>query len=317
MNTTLRLLSPLLALGTTLIAADQKPAPYRPAPVSVSSANYAETPRDQLLTLTSTPHQVNPETRTVQPRTRTERFVFMPGELYDSDIGFEEICQRLTPVLAKKGFINATDDQGRVIDPKNVDLILRVHSGERDWRVPTVRTDQLTWNDGLASRPRGRSLTTLGGDVMWENRAGGNDEAFAANATNENRPGFGYGSSAPTPAGTSPLTSGSAYAQAQANSANAEYEATREFYLLVVDAYSYNDLMKKGKNAKRLWTTFVAAPRQPGQKYSDVLATMLRVATPYFGETTSGLQMFNDARATVEIGPTKVIEADVRTPDAK
>jgi hypothetical protein len=39
---------------------------------------------------------------------------------------------------------------------------------------------------------------------------------------------------------------------------------------------------------------------------------MLRVATPYFGETTRGLQMFTDARATVKLGELQVIDADVK-----
>jgi hypothetical protein len=82
-------------------------------------------------------------------------------------------------------------------------------------------------------------------------------------------------------------------------------------------AFSYGELMKEGANAKRLWTTFLAAPRQPGQKFSDVLNTLLRVGAPYFGETTEGLQMFNDARATVTTGELQVIESDVKTEPRK
>lgn len=192
---------------------------------------------------------------------------------------------------------------------------MRVNAGERPWRQPTIRTRALTWRDGLVPRPSGRTLTFLGGDVYWESRAGGNDEALGSAARNENARGFGYGSSASTPEGGSPLNSGAALAQ---RSGAEEYEATRDFYLLVIDAFDYAELMKKGTNTPRLWTTFVAAPRQHGQKFSDVLATMLRVAAPYFGETTDGLQMFNDARAEVKLGEIQVMESDTKTlPDRR
>jgi hypothetical protein len=309
------LLATLPALG--LVAATggpSHPEPYVPAPVSVSSANYATTPREELLLSISDRNKINPATRALEPLTTPQRYVFMPGELYEADISYEEICRRLAEALTKKGYLNAVDDQQRVIDPQRVDLILRVHCGERLWRNPTVRTDQLTWRAGMTPPPRGRSLTTLGGDVLWEDRAGGNDAALGAAAANENSPGFGYGSSPAAPAEGSPLSAGSSVALAQGRSGASEYEATREFYLIVVDAFSYAELMQKGANAKRLWTTFVAAPRQPGQKFSDVLNTMLRVAAPYFGDTTSGLQMFNDARAQVTLGELIVLPDEPEAP---
>lgn len=39
-----------------------------------------------------------------------------------------------------------------------------------------------------------------------------------------------------------------------------------------------------------------------------MLNTTLRVTTPYFGETTTGRQMFNDARAEVLVGEATVVE---------
>lgn len=318
---TLRRLILFAAFPAFLAAADQPAkapaAPHAPAPVSVSSLNYADTPRDVLAQLEAEKTAVNPATRPLAPLARPQRYVFMPGDLYETDLDFGEICRRLGAALAQKGYLNATDEQGRVIAPNEVDLILRVHGGERPWRVPTARTDQLTWRDGLASRPRGRTLATLGGDVFWENRAGGNDAALGAAAANENARGFGFGSAPATPAGGDQLNAGSATGLSMAGTAAGEYESTRDFYLLVVDAFSYADLMKRGKSATRLWTTFIAAPRQPGQKFSGVLDTMLRVATPYFGENTAGLQMFNDARATVSLGELQILESDVKAPERK
>lgn len=309
----------LLALAAAFcvsVHAADKPAktkPRNPAPVSVSSANYANTSREQLYQLESEKLKANPSTPALKPLERPQRYVFMPGDLYEADLTYEQICERLADALAKKNFLNAADKQGRIFEPEKVDLILRVHSGERPWLNPTVRYDQLTWREGLVARPKGRSLTTLGGDVAWDSRAGGNDSALGAAAANENAAGFGFGSTPASPAGASPLNIGGPLAQAQSMAAAAgEYDSTRDYYLIVVDAFKYTDLMEKGDRAKRQWTTFVAAPRQPGQKFSDVLNTMLRVATPYFGENTAGLQMYNDARATVNIREMEVLESGVQ-----
>lgn len=309
----------LLSLATLLTAgayAAEQPAPAKPprkpAPVSVSSVNYANTPQGELYRLQNEKLKANPATPALKTLEAPQRYVFMPGDLYETDITYEEICARLADTLAKKGFINAADQQGRIYEPQKVDLILRVHSGERPWLNPTVRYDQLTWREGLVARPKGRSLTTLGGDVSWDSRAGGNDDALGAAAANENAPGFGFGSAPASPAGASPLNLGGAVAQSQSMAATGEYDSTRDYYIVVVDAFKYSDLMEKGDRAKRQWTTFVAAPRQGGQKFSDVLDTMLKVATPYFGENTAGLQMYNDARATVTIREMEVLESGVK-----
>lgn len=300
-------------VGSSLFAAN--PA-SKIKPVSVSSANYASTPWEELRRLEVEKLTANPATPALQPLDKPQRYVFMPGDLYETDLSYEQICERLAETLAKKGYQNATDAQGRVLQPDKVDLVLRVHGGERLWLNPTVRMDQLTWRDGLVPRPRGRSLTTLGGDVAWDSRAGGNDSALGAGAANENAGRIGFGSAPATPAGSAPEIA-SALNLSQSMVAPGEYESTREYYLIVVDAFKHSDLMEKGKDAKRQWTTFIAAPRQPGQKFADVLDTMLRVATPYFGETTSGLQMYNDARASVRIREFEVLESDVKAGEKK
>ncbi len=311
-----RLCALLLPLAIRLPAADAPKAPdYVPAPVSVSSANYAETPREQLLALVYDKPALNPAVRDVSRRAQVQRYVFLPGDLYEMDLPYEDVCRRVAAALAKKGFENAEDGQGRVIAPGQVDLILRVSAGERPWRNPTVRTESLTWHDGLVARPRGRTLATLGGDVVWEDRAGGNDDALNAAAQNESAPGFGGFGTGGGRATSSGAALGTATNTSPAPaSAATQYDSTRDFYLIVVDAFDYQELRTKGDRAKRQWTTFVAAPRQPGQKFSDVLNTMLRIATPYFGDNSQGLQVFNDARATVELGTLKVIESDVAVP---
>jgi len=90
------------------------------------------------------------------------------------------------------------------------------------------------------------------------------------------------------------------------------YAGTRDFFLLVVDAFSYRDLLEKQAYARRQWTTFIALPREKHDSFAIVLPAMLKVATPYFGETTSGLQVFNDARASVKLGELQVLETNVK-----
>ena len=305
-HTNLSLLASISALFVAVsVGHAQRGAAAGPAPVSVSSANYTDTSSGELRRLTGGLAQINPASIDIAPLERHLRYVFVPGELYRSDIPYEEICARLAEALAKKGFVNAVDEQNRVVEPEAVDLILRVNAGERDWRNPTVRSDRLGWRDGMTPRPRGRSLTTLGGEVVWDRRAGGDDSAPGAAVANQGSAAFG--SSGPG-GGPGSVASTSARTSSSGSTPLGEYEATREFYMIVVDAFNHADLKRDGASAQRVWTTFVAAPRQPGQQFSDVLNTMLRVATPYFGETTTGLQMFNDARAEVLVGEATVVE---------
>jgi len=297
-------LLPTLLAGLLHLAGAADAQPGRaPLPVSVSSANYAETRWDDVRRIVADPAQVNPAEPALEPRATPQTYVFAPGELYESDVPYEELCRQLEGALAKKGFINAADAQGRVAAPDKIDLILRLSSGGRRWRNPTVRTDRLTWDQGLTSTHRStRSL--LGGQMSWDNRAGGNDDALAIAVAEQGKIGS---------------TTGGTVESSQGTTAANAYNSTRDFFLLVVDAFGYQDLLKKQAKAPRLWTTFIALPQEEKQTFSQVLATMLRVATPYFGETTRGLQMFTDARATVKLGELEVLDSNVKpsTPEKK
>lgn len=290
------------------------------APVSVSSANYRETPQDQLLQLANAQNTLNPATPELAPLAQPKYFIFLPGEIFENDLTYEEICARLTPALAKKNFVNGADAQGLIREPAKVSLVLRVSYGERPWRLPTVRTEQLTWKDGMTPRTRDpRSLTNLGADTVFENRAGGRDDAISAAAENSTNTKSAWGGGGGKPgSGNGDIPSGfgaNLAASSTAVAALSEYGGTRDFNLIVVDAFDYSELKTKGKAATRLWTTFVAAPKETGKKFSDVVATLLRAAGPYWGETTSGMQVFNDTRAEVKIG--EVTEVKARPPEAK
>jgi hypothetical protein len=279
------------------------------APVSVSSANYRDTDRAELRRITEQ-SAVNAEAPSLAPLDTPVYFVFVPGEITLPDPKrpeptYEELCLMLTPALAKKGYLNAADEFGIIREPEKVTLVLRVHYGERDWRLPVVRTDQLTWSDGMVPRPRGRSLTTLGGDVVWDSRAGGNDSALSAGARNDANTQSFFGSGG----GAASASEAISAALTNVNSGDlvGAYAGTRSFHLIAVDAFDYAELKEKGKAARRLWTTMVAAPKQGKGTFADMASTLIRNATPFFGETSRGLQVYTDARAEVTIGEAVVV----------
>ncbi len=280
-----------------------------PAPVSVSSANYQTTDRAELLRRVSEKNAVNPPALTATPEMAPTHFIFLPGEVYESDLTYEELCKLLTPALLKRNLINAADEQGLMREPEKVTLVLRVHYGIRPWRQPIVRTEQLTWREGLVPGPKGRGLHTLGGDRLWESRSGGNDEALAAARENQSS-GSAWGKGGGRSGGSSSsgsMTQGIMNSTATGIAGLTGYESTREFHIIVIDAFDYAELKKEGKSAKRIWTTFAAAPKEPKQLFSAMAKTLIRNATPYLGETTNGLQVYTDARAKVEIGEAVVV----------
>jgi hypothetical protein len=280
------------------------------APVSVSSANYRDTPWEVISQKVHAANSLNPPPRELKPLPAPKYFIFLPGEIFPADLSYEQVCRYLTPALAQKNYINAADPQGIVREPTKVTLMLRVNYGVSLWRLPIVRTEHIAWEEGLLGKPHdSRSLTHLGGDIVWNSRAGGNDEALDAGAKNESAKGLFGGSSG---AG---VTSSAPPPFTYAEGAPTAYESTREFNLIVVDAFDYGELKTKGKLARALWTTFVAAPVERGQKFSEAFSTMLRSAAPYWGETTTGLQVFDDARAAVHIG--EAVEIKEPTPPAK
>lgn len=303
MNPLRSTLPALVALATALTAADQ-PASRAELPVSVSSANYAENSSEEIFRAVHEDMQVNPSSPKLAKLDRPRHFVFAPGQMFESDLTYEELCAKLAPALAAKGYINAADAQGRIANPQKIELILRVTSGGRRWRDPTVRHEMLRWRDNLVPRKLTEAVV-FGLETAWDSKAGGDDNAQGAVAGIQDR----QEASATGGSGIATI------AGSQNTAAPVGYNASRDFYLIVVDAFDYDELQKKKGNAKRQWTTFIAMPREGHQKFSEVVGTMLKVGTPYFGETTRGLQVYDDARARVEVGTPEVVESDVKLRD--
>lgn len=304
----LRLFAAFLASSIFVAAQDIK----GPAPVSVSSANYQKTDRADLIRAVGEKNAVNPAAASPAAGASPVHFIFLPGEIFEADMTYAELCELLTPALLKRNLINAADDQGLIYEPDKVSLVLRVHFGIRPWREPIVRTEQLAWRDGLTPGTKGRGLHTLGGERLWERRAGGNDEAQAAARENQSGTsawGKGGGRSTGGSGGGMGGLGGPGSMRGPSSGIDSltGYEITRDFHIIVIDAFDYAELKKEGKSAKRLWTTFVAAPKEPKQTFSSIAKTLIRNAAPYFGETTVGLQVYTDARAKVEIGEATVV----------
>jgi hypothetical protein len=302
----IRILGPALAALAGLLHAADQPVPRAELPVSVSSANYAADSSEEVFRAVHEKMQVNPATPALKPLSQPRHFVFAPGESFESDLTFAQVCAFLAPALAKKGYLNAADEAGRIAAPEKIELILRVTSGGRRWRDPTVRTEMLRWRDNLVPRKLSEAVV-FGLETAWDSKAGGNDNALGAVGNIQDR----QDASATGGSGIATI------AGSQTTAAPVGYESSRDFYLIVVDAFDYDELQKKKGAAKRQWTTFIAMPREGHQKFSEVIATMLKVGTPYFGETTRGLQAFDDARARVEIGTPEVVETDVKVADPK
>jgi hypothetical protein len=281
------------------------------APVSVSSANYRETPRDTLVQMVERKNALNPAPREMAPLATPKYFVFIPGEIFPADLNYEAVCELLTAALAKKNYLNAADPRGIIREPAKVTIMLRVNYGVSLWRLPVVRTEHIEWDEGLVGKVHdATSLTHHGGERTWDRRAGGNDDSLTANAENETRSQTVWAGGGGTAGGTSGMP-----AINPGTGGEVDYESTRPFNLIVVDAFDYAELKARGKSAKSLWTTFVAAPVQRGQKFSDALPTMLRTAAPFWGETSDGMQVYNDARAEVKIG--ELVEVKDPPPEKK
>jgi hypothetical protein len=268
----------LIALGLGLglaLAAHAK----RPNEIVVSAANYAEASPEVLAKLFRRPADLTDVPPPPAGAPPERYYQFLRGEGLATDLSYTEVCKLLVPALAAKNLHN-THDQAKV------GFILRVTFGERRWRDPFVRKDNLEWSHGLVPQKRG---ATLDAGHAWDERAGGDDSGLYQLERDIGAEGM-----------ADRLISGM---------------PTEDYYLIVVDAFDVATLKQLGNKTPRAWTTFIAVPRQKGVKFSDVAAKMIEKAAPYFGETLPGKARFTDREGTVKLGELQVIEENV--PPAK
>lgn len=277
----------LIAVAVGLEAAPRLDEGY--APVTVSSANYGALSDEELRKAVNDPVKLALDGDAVDvaptkgPR-EPQYFIFAPGEGDAAEMTFEQVCALLTPALESQGFINAADKNGQLTRPLDeVALVLKVSFGTIPWRLPVVRTDDLLWRDGLRPKPKGGLSRTGGGEVAFDYRYGGTrDIREIAEGPGAERLDQVLG----------------------------EFGTTRDTHLIVVDAFSYRQLQEKGMNARRLWTTMASAPYRRGERLADLAGAMVAKATPFFGETSRGLQVYPDVKTDVEIGEAEVVPED-------
>ena len=282
----IRLLLATLTLGIGLALAAQAATPQRPNEIVVSAANYAQSSPDTLAKLFQHPVElidVPPPPAGAPP---VRYYQFLPAERLEADLPYLEVCKLLAPALKAKNFVN-TSDQAKV------QFILRVTFGERAWRDPFVRENDLEWRQGLVPKKRGASLSA---DQAWDDRAGGNEAALYQLERD--------------------LVDMSPSAEGMADRLIGD-KPTEDYFLIVVDAFDIAALKKKGNKTPRAWSTFIAVPCQKGVKFSDVAAQMITKAAPYFGETLPGKARFTDREGKVKLGDLQVIEENTAVPKKK
>ena len=267
----------LLLAGPAGAAPDRPP---RPNEIIVSSANYVTTPPKELARMFRRPADLTDPPAPAAGPYPEKHYQFLRGEVFDSDLSYQAVCQLLVPALARKNLRN-TFEQAKV------DLVLRVSFGGRRWRDPLVRVGDLEWRQGLV--PSRRNTAALGADSAWDARAGGDEAALrqTEQLLTELDPANGAEGMADRLIGGLP---------------------TEDYFLVVVDAFEVAELRAKGHDATRAWTTFIAVPRQGGRNFSEVVAGMIEKAAPYFGETLPGKVRFTDREGTVKIGEATVVE---------
>jgi hypothetical protein len=278
-------------------------------PVSVSAANYSQLSDEQLYSELNAPVAAPSEAPAARQPAVTHHYLLVPGEVYPNDVPADTVYREVEAVLEKRGYFNAEFEKraGRV--PGTIDYLLRIHYGRRLWLNPTVRPDRITWgNDGLVAD---RYKTGLISEWSRDSREGlsGDDVMGANRLAAALGGGFGMGSKGGR--GANPPVS-LAYEQANMGITGPLKEkmgaiASSDYFLVVVEAFRFDDVDAMDKKAPCVWAVFIAVPADGGQRFSDVLRAMLQAATPYFEETTHGLQIYEVPPGRVIIGNPKEV----------
>src|SRR4051812_4305935 len=93
----LSLIVAALGFAPAVFAADASTTIKGFAPVSVSAANYRNTPREQLVQSVELQNAaVNPEAPNLKPLTKPQHYVFIPGETFDADLTYAQVTEILT-----------------------------------------------------------------------------------------------------------------------------------------------------------------------------------------------------------------------------
>jgi len=267
-------------------------------PVSVSAANYSQLSDAELYDHVYGSPNMNPAPPPEPRPTKPLFYLLLPGEIYPSDVPVEAVYREMELALEKRGYFNVIYQMRAGHTPGRIDYLIRVHYGERYWLNPIVRPDRITWgNDGIVSS---RYTANLMSDWYFDDRVGLTPEEklqlrglYAAlklgGAMSGNRGGAGNSSAALSYQMDEAVSRD--FVQAGGDS--------RNYCLVVVEAFRLEDVRRLNGKAPCAWATFIAVPAEGGLKFSGVLRTMLQTAVPYYGGSTSGPQEY-------EVPPGKV-----------
>jgi hypothetical protein len=258
-----------------------------PLPVTVSAANYSQSSEEEIYARVHGATNTSPSAPAMAVPDKPQFYGFVPGDVYDSDVPLETVYRELAISLAHRGYFNVVYQANAGYMPKRVDYLLRVHCGVRRWRTPIVRTDKVTWGDDslVSNRRDGRSAYMHGEGSALDPRAG-QDPMEAVNVA----------------ALLQSIGSSTVMAQTTYSPSSLSDNFTRDYCLVVVEAFKFSDLMAMKDHAPCTWATFIAVPLHPGQQFSNMLHTMAKTATPYFGTTTDGIQEYDLPAGKVLMG---------------
>jgi hypothetical protein len=280
-------------------------------PVSVSAANYSQLSDEQLYASVFEPTNAPSRPPAVPESPKPVYYLPLAGEVYPCDVPLETVYRELEVALEPRGYFNADYQTKAGHTPPRVDYLLRIHYGERLWLMPIVRRDKVTWgNDGLVAD---RYKTNLMSDSSYDPRTGLTPSEAAALERLFGSLMAGNGGQSTKFSARLGITNSNSFGSDERlwRDFGETGQRARNFYLVVVEAFRFDDVMAMNNKAPCAWMTFIAVPEEQGQKFSEVLRAMLQTAVPYFGETTRGLQVYEVPPGTVRVGtPVEVPEAE-------
>jgi hypothetical protein len=275
-------------------------------PVTVSAVNYSQLTDAELFDRVNNPEQDNPDLPQAPKSAQPLYYLALPGEVYPTDVTPDAVYRELEASLEKRNYFNAVYQEKAGHKPPRIDYLLRIHYGVRPWLIPSVRADRITWgDDGLVANSLKVNLISA---PVYDPRTGmSQDEASRLRLFSLSLKTMGAAGSKGTGAGGGALgASGSspdlAVQQQLADQVNDGTQTAHPFCLIVVEAFKFDEVKAQDKKARCTWATFIAIPIDNGQKFSSVLHTMMQTATPYFGGTTNGIQLYEVPPGKVLIG---------------
>lgn len=271
-------------------------SPDGPLRVSVSAANYSQLSGEDLYSAVNAPDNLHPVPPAPAAPPRPLFYAFVPAD-YSPAVPLETVYRELAIPLAQRGYFNIVYQFRAGLAPGRIDYLLRFYCGRRYWLKATVRTDRFTWgNDGpVYSRLGTASSATanvIGPGADWDPRVGTSPAEITSLATNLQE---GMGSMS-RGNGSFAVQQGSDFREPEGEG------ASRFCYLLLIEAYRFDDVRARGNAAPCAWATFVSVPLRDGLGLVSVLRTMARASAPYLGATTAGVQLFELPPAKVPAG---------------